>query len=126
MKTMLAQLHHAQKRLRGGRWEAPDAQALLASLRAAVPQPVLAHYLRIVATGRNGVAPVRHNVCGECHLRLPAGTEQMLARSADLVLCENCGSYLLLPEDETVTAVPALGTAVRASARRTRIAAPAR
>lgn len=89
---------------------------VLDALQAQIPAPVLAHFLRLIAQGRKGVGLVQHGVCSGCHLRLPAGTASLLAKSDDLHLCENCGCYLLLPADEVPLAgarTAPVATAVR-------------
>ena len=74
-----------------------------ARLRAQVPAPVLAHFDRLIAQGRKGVAEVRHGFCSACHLRLPAAVTATGDTDEDLHLCENCGAYLRFPEN---TAAP--------------------
>ena len=75
-----------------------------AKLRAQVPPPVLAHFDRLIAQGRKGVAEVRHGVCSACHLRLPAAVTATGATEEDLLLCENCGAYLRFSEGTSVPA----------------------
>jgi predicted nucleic acid-binding Zn-ribbon protein len=78
----------------------PTAQSLELAFRAEVPKPVLDHYDRLIASGKTGVAFVRHGVCGGCHLRLCSGTAAGLARHDDIYICDNCGRYLYMaPED---------------------------
>lgn len=78
-----------QRRLQAG---APSEET--DKLRAQVPAVVLAHFDRLIAQGRKGVAEVHHGVCGACHLRLPASVVVPSAEHEDLELCENCGAYL--------------------------------
>jgi predicted nucleic acid-binding Zn-ribbon protein len=100
MKAMVEHMHRVQKFLQPGNAPIEEQQAVLRKLRDKVPPPVLAHYLRLVQNGQNGVAMVRHGVCSECHIRVPSGTLAALAQPSDLHLCESCGCYLLLPTDE--------------------------
>ena len=83
-----------------------DAEPSIATLRASVPAPVLAHFDRLAALDRLGVAEVRNGVCGGCHLRLPAAVTAGRADDDDLQLCENCGAYLMFPTEEAPAAVP--------------------
>lgn len=76
-------------------------------LRGLVPAPVLGHFDRLLARGKNGVAAVRNGACGACHIRLPSGSLARLANPEDLHLCDSCGRYLYLPEDEPLGAVAA-------------------
>ena len=68
-------------------------------LRNRVPSPILAHYERLVARGKKGVAVVRNQVCTGCHMRLPIGTINTLMQNLDIQLCDTCGRYLFLPEE---------------------------
>ena len=69
-------------------------------LRAKIPEPILAHFDRMIALGRKGVAPVRHGVCSACHIRVSIGTLACLVYPKDLYLCDSCGCYLLLESEE--------------------------
>ena len=77
-------------------------QAEVAQRRAEVPTPVLAHFDRMVARGKKGVAVVRDGVCTACHMRITTGKLVNLAAESDICLCDNCGRYLYLPEAEKV------------------------
>jgi hypothetical protein len=76
-------------------------------LRGLIPQPVLAHYDRLVARGKKGVALVRNQVCAGCHMRLPIGTINVLMQHQDVQLCDSCGRYLYLVEEPAAAAQPA-------------------
>ncbi len=78
----------------------------ITELRARVPAPVLAHFDRLVALGRKGVAEVRNGICSACHLRLPAATTAPGSNHDDLQLCENCGAYLIFPPAEEAVVAP--------------------
>lgn len=80
----------------------PGSKASITELRASVPAPVLAHFDRLIARDRAGVAEVHHGVCGACHLRLPAAITAVGDKSDDLQLCESCGAYLRFPAEESV------------------------
>lgn len=69
-------------------------------LRANVPAGVLEKFDRLVGRGRKAVAIVRRGVCSACHLRLPSGTLAALAYTSEIHICDNCGRFLYLPEDE--------------------------
>ena len=69
-----------------------------ADLRALIPQPVLAHYERLMARGKKGVAIVRNQVCSGCHMQVPIGLVNTLLQGTDLQLCDSCGRYLHLAE----------------------------
>lgn len=121
MKTFLLELLAAQSTLLQQAPASPLRRSVLVHLAEIVPPPVLAHFLRLVERGRTGVAVVRHGVCSGCHLRLPSGQVAALVKSEELHLCENCGSYLLLPPDEeSLPAVPPV--ARRVATRRQRLA----
>jgi hypothetical protein len=76
----------------------------IAELRGKIPPPILAHYDRLTARGKKGVAIVQNQVCTGCHMRLPTGTIMTLMRQTDIQLCDTCGRYLYLPE-QTAAAV---------------------
>jgi len=79
----------------------PNAEARTErdKLRQAIPEPMLAHYDRLMARRKKGIVVVRNNTCTGCHLRLPMGVIMTLKQAEDVQLCENCGRYLLLPEE---------------------------
>ena len=77
-----------------------DHKAKVVHLREQVPAPILGHFDRLIARGKKGVAVARNGACGECHLRLPSGTIAALAYTNEVHLCDNCGRYLYLPEEE--------------------------
>jgi predicted nucleic acid-binding Zn-ribbon protein len=75
-------------------------------LRAAIPEPILAHFDRLIARGKKGVATVRQAVCSECHIRIPTGTLVTLAHGTDIQVCGSCGRYLYLPANEPLVPTP--------------------
>jgi len=84
--------------------------AVIAELRSKIPSPILGRYDRLRARGKKGLAAVRNQVCGSCHVRVPLGVVMTLKHGQDVQLCVNCGRYLYLPE-ETVTMPPATSVA---------------
>ncbi len=87
-----------------------NAESRKAELRANIPAPILAHYDRLVARGKKGVALVRNQVCTGCHMRLPIGIINTVMQHQDIQICDSCGRYLYLPDapenpvEEKVTA----------------------
>ena len=77
-----------------------ERRTAMERIRHQIPSSVLAHYGRLVRRGKKGVAIARNGVCSECHLRIPSGTLAALAYDNEVHLCDNCGRYLYLPEDE--------------------------
>lgn len=73
-------------------------ESAIVELRAQIPAPILAHYERLTARGKKGVAIVRNQVCTGCHMRLPIGTINTLMHGHDIQLCDSCGRYLYLPD----------------------------
>ena len=71
-------------------------EKLIAELRATIPEPILGHYDRLRARDKKGVAYVRNQVCGGCHMRLPIGVITTLMQDRDIQLCDSCGRYLYL------------------------------
>ena len=85
----------------------PDQAKQAAELRAKVPPPILAHYDRLVARGKKGVALIRNqSSCSACHISVPRGVVLTLMHNTDVQLCGSCGRYLYLPEVTEPTAIP--------------------
>lgn len=74
------------------------SQAEIQKLRVSVPAPVLAHFDRMLARGKKGVAIVRNGVCSGCHLRLTSGTSADILDHTEIHVCDSCGRYLYLPD----------------------------
>jgi len=81
-----------------------NSEALSAEIRATIPPQILGHYDRLVVRGKKGVAIVRNQVCTGCHMRLPIGTINTLMQGQDIQLCDSCGRYLCLAEEEPAEA----------------------
>lgn len=75
------------------------------TLRKKIPQKMLERSDRCIVRGKKAVALVRHGVCGECHLVIPAGTVNELNHPSELHTCDNCGRYLLLLDEHIVTGI---------------------
>jgi hypothetical protein len=86
--------------------DSPAAKTQIAALRAKIPAPVLAHFERMTKRGKKGVALVHHQTCTECYMRVPIGNYHRLMHATDLTLCDSCGCYLHLPEEELATLAP--------------------
>jgi uncharacterized protein len=80
--------------------------AAIAEMRGKVPVPILAHYDRLIARGKKGVALVRNQVCAGCHMRVPIGAINTLMHGNDIQLCGSCGRYLCLAEVAPAIAAP--------------------
>ncbi|MDO8543886.1 MAG: hypothetical protein Q7S40_25870 [Opitutaceae bacterium] len=100
MRKIIELLHAAQATLLKHAPGTAEHRLALQRLRAQIPAPILAHYLRLVEQGRSGVALVRHGVCSSCHIRVASGLVAALVKPEDVHLCDQCGCYLLLPEEE--------------------------
>jgi len=105
MRTTVENLYALQQLQLQTAPASPARDAEIQKLREGIPAQILAHFDRLIAQGRKGVALVRGGVCRECHIRVPSGTAASLVQPKDLYLCENCGRYLLLPLDEIHPAV---------------------
>jgi hypothetical protein len=102
MRKFMEQLIALQKLQFGPQSGTTEAQAQMEQLRQEIPAPILAHYERLVLRGKKGVAVARNGVCSECHLRITVGKLAGLIYTDEASLCDNCGRYLYLPEDEPV------------------------
>jgi predicted nucleic acid-binding Zn-ribbon protein len=96
MKELLQDLIQLQS-LEFGGVEKEKVKAGMAELRAKIPSQILAHYYRLVARGKKGLAAVRGQVCSGCHMQVPLGVVMTLKHGDDIQLCESCGRYLYLP-----------------------------
>jgi hypothetical protein len=103
MKELLQNLVKLQS-LEFGADKNPNGAGALADLRAKIPAQILAHYDRLVARGKKGVAALHGQVCSGCHMQVPLGVVMTLRRGEDLQLCESCGRYLYLPPAEPIVA----------------------
>ena len=81
-------------------------------LRAKVPVQILAHFDRLIARGKKGVAIVRNQVCTSCHMSVPIGVIVTLRQVQDIQLCETCGRYLYLPPAVESAVEPAVAEPV--------------
>jgi hypothetical protein len=80
--------------LEAGTCQNSTSDAEIKKLRQRIPGPVLLHYDRLRARGKQGAAFVRHGVCGQCHMQLAIGLLASLHRLDDMHRCQNCGAYL--------------------------------
>ncbi len=104
MNELLQNLIKLQS-LEFGEIKEKNSDATIAELRGKIPAQILAHYDRLLARGKKGVAAVRNQVCTGCHMRVPIGVVTTLMHDADIQLCESCGRYLYL-SDSTGPATP--------------------
>jgi predicted nucleic acid-binding Zn-ribbon protein len=87
-------------------------------LRAQIPQSVLAHYDRLMARGKKAVVVVHGQICSGCHMRVPLASIMTLRHAEDIQLCDNCGRYLCLADEEETPAAPVKGRSGKAVAQR--------
>jgi hypothetical protein len=119
MKNVLERLITIQDlQLKRGRQTAATKEEIT-RLRADIPEPILAHFDRMLARGKKGVAIANHGVCMGCHLKISSGTWGNLQHSSDIHLCDSCGRYLYRPP-ETETAPPQLAPPRVKARKRTR------
>ncbi len=113
MRKIMDQLLALQKLELNSRAKSSAPQPEAKQLREQVPAPILAHYDRLMARGKKGVAIARNGVCSECHLRITGGKLLDLSAGKDVQLCDNCGRYLYLPPETTTSpvATPVLSSA---------------
>lgn len=88
----------------GPKAESPEARRLAEAIRKEIPEQIKAHYDRLRARDKKGVALVRHGVCTGCQMKLASGIYAHLLRDEDVAMCDSCARYLLLAPDETAPA----------------------
>jgi len=118
MKVLMQNLVELQN-LEFGRDPSKRPTPKMKELRSRIPENILGHYDRLMARGKKGVAPVRNQSCAGCHVRVPLAVIMTLRHADDIQLCDNCGRYLYLPEEETVAAPAAKPAPKKKVARRT-------
>ena len=69
MKIMMQNLLKLQT-LEFGETKDARTTTTVAELRTKIPAPILAHYDRLRARGKKGLAAVRNQVCTSCHMQL--------------------------------------------------------
>lgn len=113
MRKIMDQLLALQNLEFNGRAQAATSQPEAKRLREQVPTPILAHYDRLIARGKKAVAMARNGVCSECHLSITGGKLHDLTAAKNIQMCDNCGRYLYLPTETTIslTATPVLSSA---------------
>ena len=97
MKNLIENLLKLQTIEFGGAAQA-QSEKPRSELRATIPLPIISHYDRLMARGKKGVAVIKGQTCGECHVQVPRNTVLILMNGTDIQLCGNCGRYLCLPE----------------------------
>jgi predicted nucleic acid-binding Zn-ribbon protein len=76
-------------------------QVMIESLRMPLPTSILNHYDLCKSRGEASIAPVRHGVCGVCHISLPrARLADLSGRPAEINVCDSCGVFIYLEEAE--------------------------
>ncbi len=123
MRQIVEKLLALQKLELGAKPRTPEQEAQILKLRQQLPGPILGRFTRSIARGKKCVAIARRGACSECHLRLPSGTMAALAYTSEVHLCDNCGRYLYLPEDEPLGPagpLPPIKASVQPSAKQTR------
>ena len=108
--------------------DATDAKqkASIEELRGKIPPQILGHYDRLMARGKKGIVPVRNRVCSACHMGVPLGTIATIMHGTDIQLCDSCGRYLYLPEEDSTSATAQTAEAkVAAKPRRKKATAKA-
>lgn len=107
MKIMMQNLLSLQT-LEFGETKDARTATTAAGLRTKIPAPILAHYDRLRARGKKGLAAVRNQVCTSCHMQLNLAVVMTLKQAQDVQLCQNCGRYLYLPEETVAVETPPL------------------
>jgi predicted nucleic acid-binding Zn-ribbon protein len=83
------------------------------SLRDLLPTSILAHHDSFTARGKLSIAPVIRGICGACHLALPRGrVAELLGVPDDLRVCDHCGVFIYLGEEQPPPADAALAKAL--------------
>jgi predicted nucleic acid-binding Zn-ribbon protein len=119
MKNLMENLLALQDLEFQTRRHSPEQKKLTQTLREKIPSQILGHYDRLMARGKKGLAAVRNQVCTGCHLRVPRAFVLALMHEDDIQICENCGRYLYLPE-ENEPEIPSARVAGKVSVKTSR------
>jgi predicted nucleic acid-binding Zn-ribbon protein len=92
----------------------------IAELRAQIPAQIMAHYDRLAARGKKGVAVIRRQVCCACHMQVPRSVVLTLMNNKDIQICDSCGRYLYLEDTPADPATEAATTPEPVKARKPR------
>ncbi len=123
MRAIIENLCHLQELEISFNPSAPEVSEKTGGLRLVIPESILAHYDRLRARGKKGVALVRDQVCTECHMRVATGILGRLRNGTDIQICGSCGRYLqLAPETEASPA--ALESAAKMAKKKRRPRTP--
>ena len=79
--------------------EADKHKSQATKLRASIPAPILGHYERLRARGKKGIALVRNQVCGGCHMGVTIAKLTTVMRGTEAQRCENCGRLVYWSEE---------------------------
>lgn len=110
----LTQLEAEKSRITKAKAALGDLPQKIEAVRNLLPTSILSYHDALKARGRRSVAPVRNGVCCGCHLAVPRGTALDLRRSnGELTVCNNCGVFIYLAEEEQQPA--AVATAAKVS-----------
>ena len=120
MNEIMEQLFQLQQAEVGPSPDSPETKPTIESLRKSIPEPILAHYDRLRARGKTGLALVRKGVCCGCHMRLASGINAALIRADDVIICDTCGRYLKM-EPEPPAPPPPPEPKKRARRRKTEV-----
>ena len=102
----LTQLEREKSRITKAKGALGDLPQKIDAVRNLLPTSILSYHDALKASGRRSIAPVRNGVCGGCHLAVPRGTALDLRRSnGQLTVCNNCGVFIYLSEEEQQPAV---------------------
>jgi predicted nucleic acid-binding Zn-ribbon protein len=85
--------------------ELDDLESNRGALAAALDEPTLNRYERIMKTrGDNVIVGIEHGVCGGCHMRIPPQLIVHARAQQELTSCTNCGRILYYTRDMILTA----------------------
>lgn len=91
------ELQRLQRRREEIKREEESVEARRRELISQLPTPLRQHYEKLRARIPNPVAYVNGQTCGGCHLRLAEATLLKLQEGREVVTCEHCARFLVLP-----------------------------
>ncbi len=105
MHPIISKLFEVQQIELGPKPKSAKNKAEVKRLREEIPVPIQGHYDRLMKRGKKGVSPVRNGTCTGCYMKLASGQFATLLRAEDVMICDSCGRYLHVSEEEIKAAL---------------------
>lgn len=72
--------------------------------RMQIPSFALAHFDRMEASGKPGIAEITNGECSACHAKIPSEELEFLKTNTSIGVCDSCYAFIYLPEEKFAAA----------------------